>query len=451
MSKQPGSKVRTEKTKNRPASQTVQDIIPGKLNSNDWSGLLCDDESEDVASEIVADILRRTLDESYLRYIQRQTIPFTVYEVSRALCDMMELEYIALDAGDPNIKENTEWAPDKVCKSSRIDSWAQGAISKRHVSVKADQTPVADICQKEQLSSDKEEASANNEDTEPKKTFEEGEKKERNKRIKKEKAQHERRATPIEQRTHIPGWSKRTGPFLFTPYTGPLGSPNISRMSETLDEAEFKEHQRKIDQEKRRRVLVAKKPEKRFVGSGQFTYDDEGNLIGVPKITFTPTCGLPKKFAQTVPPATPSTINNKINLKCRILSRPFSEIRASAEMNMAGAFSDPHLQKSAQDARPDSYELARQQRVRALSHGLPNVSDLIELVAGVTISDGERVRVGPSSSQYPGLLLENRLGNLNEVKTLNESQFSPAKTPPVDPRELVNLDSITVVKPTGKV
>ncbi|KAF8572122.1 hypothetical protein P879_03989 [Paragonimus westermani] len=42
-----------------------------------------------------------------------------------------QLEFISHDIGEPDIEKNPEWQEDIVPDSCRIDSWAQGAISKR--------------------------------------------------------------------------------------------------------------------------------------------------------------------------------------------------------------------------------------------------------------------------------------------------------------------------------
>ncbi|XP_018644254.1 hypothetical protein Smp_151800 [Schistosoma mansoni] len=126
------SRSKAEKGKNINTSLIVQDVIPGKASESEWNELIEDDLAEKTCYDIVKDIVDESLSAIYQIYLNNQLIPFTVYQASLCLMQYIDLEFMSCDQGEPNINLNPEWFEDELAESSRIDSWAQGAISKTY-------------------------------------------------------------------------------------------------------------------------------------------------------------------------------------------------------------------------------------------------------------------------------------------------------------------------------
>ncbi|KAG5454565.1 hypothetical protein CSKR_105465 [Clonorchis sinensis] len=120
------SRTRTEKAKPQPLA-----IFHEKITQASWINFLDAEESEDVANQICSELLDRTLNEIFKVYIQNQVIPYTVYQAEQALLQLLELEFFTNASSELDIFRSDSWQQDQVAQACKIDSWAQGAISKR--------------------------------------------------------------------------------------------------------------------------------------------------------------------------------------------------------------------------------------------------------------------------------------------------------------------------------
>ncbi|RTG81541.1 protein lin-7 [Schistosoma bovis] len=149
---------------------------------------------------------------------------------------------------------------------------------------------------------------------------------------------------------------------------------------------------------------------KRISGSGKLVFNDEGNLLSVPKL-------YPVNKRQDESFTTDSHSNesdnnilgNKIPIQWRFVSESYctnannnqfgmkmnSELRTarSSISNFSNKVRTRNLSLDLTGATvtPD---VIRLQKIKNACINLPNTIDLVDLVAGVTISDGEHLKIG---------------------------------------------------------
>ncbi|XP_077334420.1 uncharacterized protein C2orf81 homolog [Lithobates pipiens] len=123
------SKSRTEKTRTvtvAPLPPVSVDVIPGRLTEEDWNSMVTTEEGEEVVGEIVDSLIGRVMDECYKVYIQRQLIPFTISRLRDVMSHMVEWTFIPRDEGENETRpEETRQEEPQPCPN---DSWAQGCV-----------------------------------------------------------------------------------------------------------------------------------------------------------------------------------------------------------------------------------------------------------------------------------------------------------------------------------
>ena len=99
MSKQPSRAGKAKPSKDvkgkpNPAEKlltTLFEIVPGKFNENDWNLMLETDDSQEFIWEIIDEIFDSTIKVIYDKYLQRQTIPYTINEARKAILHIIDV------------------------------------------------------------------------------------------------------------------------------------------------------------------------------------------------------------------------------------------------------------------------------------------------------------------------------------------------------------------------
>ncbi|RTG91314.1 protein lin-7, partial [Schistosoma bovis] len=156
--------------------------------------------------------------------------------------------------------------------------------------------------------------------------------------------------------------------------------------------------------------MVDQLQNKRISGSGKLVFNDEGNLLSVPKL-------YPVNKRQDESFTTDSHSNvsennilgNKIPIQWRFVSESYCNsannnqfgIKMNSKLRTARSsisnFSNKvrtrnlSLDLTGATVTPD---VIRLQKIKNACINLPNTIDLVDLVAGVTISDGEHLKIG---------------------------------------------------------
>ncbi|CAH8288170.1 unnamed protein product [Schistosoma intercalatum] len=170
---------------------------------------------------------------------------------------------------------------------------------------------------------------------------------------------------------------------------------------------------------------------KRINGSGKLVFDDEGNLLSVPKL-------YPVNKRQDESFTTDSHSNesdnnilgNKIPIQWRFVSESYCN---SANNNQFGIKMNSKLRTARSSisnfsnkvrTRNRSLDLTgatvtpdviRLQKIKNACINLPNTIDLVDLVAGVTISDGEHLKIGQLTNEQFTSILNTNWNNLDEI------------------------------------
>ncbi|KAF7247589.1 hypothetical protein EG68_11668, partial [Paragonimus skrjabini miyazakii] len=187
------------------------------------------------------------------------------------------------------------------------------------------------------------------------------------------------------------------------------------------------------------------KKERFTAGVGRFVYDDEGNLVSVPKLVpsvqLATMAGTKSTALPNLRAASPGQV---VNLHYKVLPQCLND--ANLLLNNTGLEWTQGKSAVKPLRQPDSYELCRNQKAKAMSSGFANVGDIIELVPGVTVSDGERVRMGPIHTESSPTQQEMRLEQLKELPCMDrDQQFTPVNTPPLAPEQIVQMNAIRLV------
>lgn len=129
MSRSTLAKSRAEKGKATSTTPAVaHEIIPGKYTDQEWNAVLDQDDSDDLASDIVRDICSSALDIIYQNYIQKQLVPYTVLQAKDAILQIIQWQFLSTDDGEECIEEDLGWKEDEEPDPAVTDCWAQGSV-----------------------------------------------------------------------------------------------------------------------------------------------------------------------------------------------------------------------------------------------------------------------------------------------------------------------------------
>ncbi|CAH8531445.1 unnamed protein product [Schistosoma margrebowiei] len=436
------SRNKVEKGKNINSSFIVQDVIPGKASESEWNELIEDDLAEKTCYDIAKDIVDETLSAIFQIYLKDQLIPFAVHQASLCLMQYIDLEFMSCDQGEPFINLNPEWFEDELAESSRIDSWAQGAISKTSYAKISDNLQPKNNHQALQRLQNS--LIHKNEDV--------GE----NKAIRKEHTvgmSHSENLHQISIRQKKPQKLKNDFKKDHTRMLADQGD-SIPQLTKQLKDSTFKSSIENVSMENisvkndntsKEYSLTRKKPmkplikplpetmlqNKRINGSGKLVFDDEGNLLSVPKL-------YPANKRQDESFTTDSHSNgsdnnilgNKIPIQWRFVSESYCNSTTNNQfgikMNSKLRTARSSISNSSNKVRTRNRsldltgatvtpDLIRLQKIKNACINLPNTIDMVDLVAGVTISDGEHLKVGQLTNEQFTSILNTNWNNLDEI------------------------------------
>ncbi|TGZ75502.1 hypothetical protein CRM22_000342 [Opisthorchis felineus] len=428
------SRTRTEKAKPQPLT-----IFPEKITQASWINFLDAEESEDLASQICSELLDCTLNEIFKVYIQNQVIPYTVYQAEQALLQLLELEFFTNASSELDIFQSASWQQDQVAQACKIDSWAQGAISKRAETEWSEKL--------DQNSSRSGDAEPTNEETvakqipcEPanrkpvrKKTRVKVQKAKNPTEVQKKNIRSDRKSQGIERRSFTSACNKRDQ------RTEPLVSRATQNALDGIPDKKNEGLRLKAEEIRRKELSLTRQFIKEGASaSGRFVFDDEGNLISVPNIT--------KSASQPNGPRktrkTNSYFDRTVALRYHVMPVVENEIPDS-DVRIAP---QPISSKPPREnfRRNTIGQGGRFEMVNATSSGLHNVSDLIELAPGVSISDGEKWRTGQNPFEESSTDGDKRLWNLKEVQCLHPPGGSLTNNKCLPSEHAVHMSSVTV-------
>ncbi|CAH8576293.1 unnamed protein product [Heterobilharzia americana] len=347
------------------------------------------------------------------------------------------------DLGEPHITTSAEWAEDEVASSSKIDSWAQGAISKtfhaklldRVISpTKHDEAKLCDskIIKRKDIISD----GKNKDDSGMNVDQRSIESIAKHDKPQKKVLNKDYNRKPIEQRTFT---SRRIKSSIDDPQL-------ISCKTEVLSEAEDISSKNKFIVDKQAGNTISKKRTKPIVkqiseamllskrtsGSGKLIFDDEGNLISVPKLH-----PVNNKHSESTTAVGgylevngSNPLGNKIPVQWRFLTNSLDSTThhrfelTSTTKKFRTARSSMSTKTNKTRSRNRSFDsteqtispdLIRLQRIKNACGNVTNTIDLVDLVSGVTISDGEHLKIGRSTNEQFSSILNTNWDDLEEI------------------------------------
>ncbi|XP_043076306.1 uncharacterized protein C2orf81 homolog isoform X1 [Puntigrus tetrazona] len=131
-----GDRSRTDSVPGNAASAPIQpvesvDIVPGRLTESTWTGMLSQEEGEEVVVDIIAELMEGVMDRCYQVYLQRQLIPFSVWWAQHNLAETLECLLLRRDEGD-DPEHEVFWQEDPEPQPCATDSWAEGSVPVLH-------------------------------------------------------------------------------------------------------------------------------------------------------------------------------------------------------------------------------------------------------------------------------------------------------------------------------
>lgn len=302
MSRVAASKSRLEKTRTVPVAPILPvsvDVIPGRLTEEDWNSMVTTEEGEEVVGEIVDSLIGRVMDECYKVYIQRQLIPFTISRIRDVMTQMVEWTFIPRDEGEAETYPEETWQEEpQPCPN---DSWAQGCVpitqpvltARSSLPQASSEHPITCIPEQEAETQPQEISKSPDpsEDRPPSSQQLDP--------SPEEKTEKEASVTPkspvVIKPTPPPNPpKKRTG---YRPYRGPLRSAGLKNITKSLEDTEkeiileefmnvkeesgFNENINLLPTSLHNilKIQLGRPPQNKNV-----IYDDEGNVVSVPKL-----------------------------------------------------------------------------------------------------------------------------------------------------------------------
>ncbi|CAF0925829.1 unnamed protein product [Brachionus calyciflorus] len=123
--KQKPSVNNNKKPTNETKPTSLIEIVPGKFNENDWNNMLEIEDSQEFVWEIIDEIFDNTLKNIHEKYLEKQTVPYTINEAKKAILLLLDWQFLSKDEDD----DLTEvWVEDDEPEACVIDSWAQGYV-----------------------------------------------------------------------------------------------------------------------------------------------------------------------------------------------------------------------------------------------------------------------------------------------------------------------------------
>ncbi|CAH8529860.1 unnamed protein product [Schistosoma turkestanicum] len=396
---------------------------------------------------------------------------------------------MSCDQGEPDINLNPEWLEDELAESSKIDSWAQGAISKTFYTKVLDNVqPQKDhqLAQKADLNlTHKNEDITEKNETIPKKDTIDNINNDQHSIQITNQQKKSRTLKKIVNKDHTKISTEQKKDSILESTNQ---SNNYSTIKSSLDNLSMENRLLKnetssssnnnnniiIDQESNRhrkkpvKSTMKQIPEtmlkcKRINGSGKLIFDDEGNLISVPKLypannsnnsnnkqdeslttNSYSSSGIDNNILGNKIPiqwrfvsesycsnnTTTTTNNNNINkntihnqFDIKLNSQQIRTARSSISNSTNKLKTRNHsLDFTVVDDDDHDAQLQldriRLQKIKNASINLPNTIDLIDLMPGVTITDGEHLKISQFTNEQFTSILNTNWNNLEEIPSV---------------------------------
>ncbi|CAH8861753.1 unnamed protein product [Trichobilharzia szidati] len=427
MSKPSTNRGKTEKGKNANTSLVVQDVISGKLSDLEWNSLFEDNLSEKICHEITEYIVGKSFDAAFKIYLRHQLIPFTVHQASSSLSQLVDLEFMCCDLGEPCITTSCEWREDEVADSCRIDSWAQGAISKSfHTKLPEEVVTNCGVCQ----SIGPKLSGRSNPDN-----------------LMAVILQRKRLMEITFLNKHkcfIPSRNEKLKNLNLKPNKEGL-SNEVENLSVKDESANNKPENNNTKKKRIMKPAMKLVPDatllsKQISGSGRLVFDNEGNLISVPKLYPT---NNNKQLESTVITSCTELTSNLLGKKIPIqwYFRTDSLVHGTHNQHEPTSSTNNSIRNKIKTARSSvcsttnnktrqrnrslesteyivDPEMIRLQKIKNSYANIPNATDLVDLVLGVTISDGDHLKIGRFVNDKFSSILNINWDGLEEIPSV---------------------------------
>nr|AAW25154.1 unknown [Schistosoma japonicum] len=360
---------------------------------------------------------------------------------------------MSCDQGEPCISQNPEWFEDELAESSKIDSWAQGAISKTFHTKISDKIQIKEchtVPKNAESISVHENQDINGNETKQLKNEVDlsitrhnrethiwsNKPKKLKKSVKKDLG-----SLPTQQQVHVPESTKQMKKGTVKCSTGKVSVENKPINDENLGAINNKTDQEySLSRKSPMKIVTKKLPDllnKRINESGRLIFDDEGNLISVPKLY---SMNNNKHNESLITGTNTNNIDvnniliNKIPIQWRFLSDSYSNDTNNNQLDIIIMNSQMRTIRSSVSntgskakTRSRSLDLidssitpdvVRLQKIKNACINLPNTIDLVDLVPGVTISDGEHMKIGQLTNEQFNSILNTNWNNLDEIPSV---------------------------------
>eukprot|EP00731_Ephydatia_muelleri_P005428 Em0002g1604a len=104
-----------------------REIVLGRLKESEWHQLIEQEQSSEIASGLVAEVLEVATAILFQRHLDKTVIPHAVEEAKKTLLQMVEWYFLSRDEGVTNTTSVT-WTEDEEPVPAIIDSWARGIV-----------------------------------------------------------------------------------------------------------------------------------------------------------------------------------------------------------------------------------------------------------------------------------------------------------------------------------
>jgi len=128
MSKSRGDRGKTPNSNQNAAHAPQNAIIPGKFMESEWIHLVEKENGDDFVHDVLNDIISAACNQIFHNIVDSRVQPYSVLSVKRLLLQLLEWRFIESDIGENENALKTAWVKDSEPLACVTDSWAQGAV-----------------------------------------------------------------------------------------------------------------------------------------------------------------------------------------------------------------------------------------------------------------------------------------------------------------------------------
>lgn len=402
------------------------EIVPGRLTEQNWQEIEEILDNEEIACEYVEEILNEILLKVYDVYLKQQLLPYTVSAAKDALLLVVEWNFLHRDESQVSPILQPGWIPDKEPTRPVIDNWAPGYF------ISPDEKSEEEIVEEQSLTKVDEEKELCINTTLSVSSL--------------DKSQHDTiipHVSPVCQPVEEPLLSQEICFLLGSDVTDSkiskererklkkttktehgkrakarqishyelLQKASVSRMSETLSQAE-REEQRKMEEAlqeldnapqhgaKLNQHNLQKTRDGRPPGIKDVFYDNEGNIVGVIKLN---------------PDKLPS---NRVKIEYQLPERDVGPVKMDKKRIRYKDKSTCNTSQSNFQRHPFGRSHKKPFAIESEELGVPPLKSMVEAiepVMGVTVKDIHQMKMGPIKQGPTTQLLTECAGELRPI------------------------------------